>query len=151
MNEINFDLTIPLDQDGFIELECDYCNTRFMIIGNDFKNGDFVHLYCPICGLPNRLNTFYTSEVINKTYEIATELAMDYIQKSLGATVKKVNNNKSLKMELKVPQSKPNKELYKPANSYVFSHLSCCDFNMKVRLIDEQIGPYCPKCGGCNI
>ena len=66
MSNVSFELSIPLDKDSFIELECDYCRNRFMITGEEFQNGDFMHMFCPICGLPNQLNTFYTLEVIDK-------------------------------------------------------------------------------------
>jgi len=151
MSYVTFELPIPLDNDGFIELECDYCMNRFMLTGEDFQNGDFVHLFCPICGLPNRLNTFYTSEVVEKSREIAQQWAINFIKKSLGQSIKKVNRSGFIKMDLKVPRTKPPLELYEPSNSYIAVSLNCCDLIVKVREIDNQIGVYCPKCGGCHI
>ena len=31
MSEQFFEIFISLDEDGFIEMECDYCKTRFML------------------------------------------------------------------------------------------------------------------------
>ncbi|MBT2700438.1 hypothetical protein J7E79_24175 [Bacillus sp. ISL-40] len=151
MSNETFDLSIPLDKDRFIELECDYCRNRFMIPGEEFKNGDFVHMFCPICGLPNRLNTFYTPEVIAKSKEIAKQWAFDYIQKSLGASMKSINRSGFVKMDMQVPKANPDIELYEPSNSYVAVFVKCCELKLKVREVDNQIGVYCPKCGGCHI
>ena len=151
MSYVAFELSIPLDKDGFIELECDYCKNRFMITGDDFQQGDFVHMFCPICGLPNRLNTFYTPEVIEKSIELAKQWAFDYIKKSLSPSIKSINKSGFIKMDLEVPKANPHLELYEPSNSYIAVTLNCCNFVVKVREIDDQIGVYCPKCGGCHI
>jgi len=151
VSNITFELSIPLDKDGYIELECDYCKNRFMIKGEEFENGDFVHLFCPICGLPNRLNTFYTPEVLEKSKEIAKQWALNYIKKSLGSSIKNLNRSGFIKMELDVPKANPNIELYEPTQSYIVGRLECCSFEIKVREIDNQIGVYCPRCGGCHI
>jgi hypothetical protein len=151
MSNISFELSIPLDKDSFIELECDYCRNRFMISGEEFQNGDFMYMFCPICGLPNQLNTFYTTEVIEKSREIAKQWAYDYLQKSLGASMKAINRGGFGKMKMQVPKANPNKELFEPSNSYVMVTVNCCDLQLKVREVDNQIGVYCPKCGGCHI
>lgn len=151
MSNISFELSIPLDKDSFIELECDYCRNRFMISGEEFQNGDFMHMFCPICGLPNQLNTFYTTEVIEKSREIAKQWAFDYIQKSLGSSMKAINRGGFAKMKMQVPKANPDKELFEPSNSYVMATVNCCGLKLKVREVDNQIGVYCPKCGGCHI
>ncbi|WP_146767241.1 hypothetical protein [Paenibacillus sp. YN15] len=151
MSYVSLEMSIPVDKDGFIELECDYCKNRFMITGEEFKNGDFVHMFCPICGLPNRMNTFFTPEVIEKSRELAKQWAFDYLQKTLGPSIKSLNKSKFLKMDLKMPKANPNFQLYEPSNCYLKVKLKCCDFEVKIREIDRQIGAYCPKCGGCHI
>lgn len=35
-----FEIFIPLDEDGFIEMECDYCKTRFMLHKVVYENED---------------------------------------------------------------------------------------------------------------
>ena len=53
MDNITFSLSIPLDEDGFLEMECDYCKERFMLSKETFEGEDNLDFFCPICGLPN--------------------------------------------------------------------------------------------------
>ncbi|MEK4877895.1 MULTISPECIES: hypothetical protein [Paenibacillus] len=151
MSFISFDILIPLDTQGFMELECDYCKNRFMVLGDEFKNGDFLHMFCPVCGIPNHLNTFYTTEVIEKSHEIITQWAIDQIQKTLGASIKSLNKNKFIKVDMKIPKVNSNLELYEASNCYLKVNLECCNIDLKIREIDHLVGAYCPKCGGCHI
>ena len=43
MDNITFSLSIPLDEDGFLEMECDYCKGRFMLTKETFED-DGIHL-----------------------------------------------------------------------------------------------------------
>ncbi len=51
-------ISIPLDDDGFIEMECDYCKNRFMLHQSIYADEANLHFFCPVCGLPNSINTF---------------------------------------------------------------------------------------------
>lgn len=31
MSEVTMQISIPLDKDGFLEMECDFCKNRFML------------------------------------------------------------------------------------------------------------------------
>ena len=146
-DDVTFELTIPLDEDGYIELECDFCRTRFMITADDFKHRDMPHLFCPICGMPNDINKFYCPEVLEKGKQMVTEWARAEIQKQLGGAIRNMNRSGFLKMDLKIPNREPEKELYRPLNEYSKTILGCCDMEIKVREIDKQIGAYCPICG----
>ncbi|CDD99524.1 uncharacterized protein BN671_02337 [Roseburia sp. CAG:471] len=58
MGDVSFEVSIPLDSDGFIEMECDYCKNRFMLHYQVYESEDNINFFCPICGLPNRTNGF---------------------------------------------------------------------------------------------
>ena len=66
MGNVSLSISIPLDDDGYTEMECDFCKTRFMITGDDYENKDMPFFFCPVCGLPNNLSTFYCPEVLEK-------------------------------------------------------------------------------------
>ena len=52
MGDVSFEISIPLDSDGFIEMECDYCKNRFMLHHQVYESEDNINFFCPICGLP---------------------------------------------------------------------------------------------------
>ena len=36
MSEKTFEIGIPVDEDGFLEMECDFCKNRFMLHADTF-------------------------------------------------------------------------------------------------------------------
>ena len=42
-----FEINIPVDEDGFLEMECDFCKNRFMISSEVYKNESYLHFFCP--------------------------------------------------------------------------------------------------------
>lgn len=53
MNEKRFEIGIPVDIDGFLEMECDFCKNRFMLHKDVYGDEKNLYFFCPICGLPN--------------------------------------------------------------------------------------------------
>ena len=148
---MKLELSIPLDDDGFIEMECDFCKGRFMLHESVFKDETFFHFFCPICGLPGDTNTFYCEEVIEAAKQMATNYALEEIQRQLGPTLKDINRSGLLKIDMKMPKKEPVKEIYKPVNESMTIHKNCCDIDVKVSDFDGEIGTYCPICGGADL
>ena len=148
---MDFTIEIPLDDDGFIEMECDYCKNRFMLHQSVYSDEANLHFFCPICGLPNNINTFYCPEVLEAAQQKAINYMKDEIQRQLGSTIRSINKNSFFKMSLDVPKNEPEKELYKPIKEYTLSHQCCCDIDVKVLELDNLIGIYCPICGGTTL
>ena len=139
-------LSIPLDDDGFIELECDFCKNRFMLHEKDYSNDSNLHFFCPICGLPNDINTFFCPEVL----EVAEQMAADYIMKELEHAFKplgKTHRKNGIHFSIKTPKREPIKELYTAVEEYSIQHKECCNLDVKVSELDIEIGTYCPICG----
>lgn len=45
------EISVPLDKENFIELECDFCKNRFMLHQDVYESDDNINFFCPICGL----------------------------------------------------------------------------------------------------
>ena len=138
---------IPLDDDGFIEMECDYCKNRFMLHQSVYADESTLYFFCPICGLPNDLNSFYCPEVLEVLHQKAVNYINAEITRQLTPTIKRFNRNGLIKLSFNTPPRIPEKELYIPNNEYVLSHQDCCGVDVKVLYFDDQIGIYCPVCG----
>lgn len=148
---VELQMSIPLDKDGFVEMECDYCKNRFMLHESVYSDDQNLHFFCPICGFPNDINTFHCPEVLELARQKAVNYMNEEIQRQLGPTLKKFNKNGLIKMSLKAPRREPEKELFTPANEYTLYHQDCCDVNVKALELDAQIGIYCPICGGTTL
>lgn len=141
-------LNIPLDEDGFIEMECDFCKNRFMLHESVFQDESYLHFFCPVCGLPSDTGSFYCEEVIEAAERMAINYAYDEIERTLGRAMREINKSGFLKMKMDRPKREPIKELYKPQNIYRLIHQNCCGVDVKVTGFDAEIGIYCPTCGG---
>ncbi len=149
--KMDFNIEIPLDDDGFIEMECDYCKNRFMLHQSVYSDEENLHFFCPICGLPNDINTFYCSEVLEAVQRKTMNYINEEIQRKFEPTIKRLNKNRLIKLSLDTPKRIPEKELYRPINEYAIYHQHCCDIDVKTLEFDNQIGIYCPICGGTTL
>ncbi len=147
MSEQVIKISIPLDEDGFIEMECEYCKARFMLKNNVYDNENYLYFFCPICGIPNKINSFFIPEVLEKAQQMATNYMLDEIDKMLGKSMRKINNGGLIKMSVRKSERVQERELYKPSDSYVICHKKCCGIDVKVKSIDKETGTYCPICG----
>ena len=148
MSEKIFELSIPADDEGYIAFECPYCGIRFKLEVEEFKASSIIDLYCPVCGLVNQINSFYTREVIVKAEEIAMNYAIDMINKMLKDLERGTRNNKFIKFKSNRIKKEYGKELYENVDELEITELNCCSKTVKVRLLDRYIGIYCPYCGG---
>lgn len=146
-----FEIGIPLDEDGYLEMECDFCKNRFMLHKDVYGSEEHLHFFCPICGLPNATNTFFCPEVLEKAQQIAANYAMEQINAMLDKSFKGLNKNKFVKVKTKKVKLEPEKELYEPSQIYEMVRMDCCNVHVKAQNFDKEIGIYCPICGGANI
>lgn len=141
------EISVPLDKDGFIEMECDFCKSRFMLHKDVYENENNINFFCPICGLPNKINTFFLPEVLEKAQQMARNYAFDKIEQTLGKSIKQINKSGFVKMSMKSPKREAEKELYTPSADYIKCAKNCCSIDIKVTNIDKETGTYCPVCG----
>lgn len=151
MSDKTFEIRIPIDEDGFLEMECDFCRNRFMLHADTFHDESYLHFFCPICGFPNETNTFYCTEVLEKVEQIALNYMHSEMERTIGKSIKKINKNGFFKMSINIPKAEPEKELYQPVSEYETVQLECCNSSVKVQYFDKEIGIYCPLCGGTKL
>ena len=150
-NTKTFTIDIPLDEDGYLEMECDFCMNRFMLHKDTYENEEYLHFFCPICGLPNDTNTFFCTEVLEKMQQVAANYALAQIDAMLDKSFKGLNKSKFIKVTTKKSKPEPEKELYEPTKVYELVKMDCCGVNVKTQNFDKEIGIYCPICGGTTI
>ena len=146
-----FHIGIPLDQDGFLEMECDFCKNRFMLYKEVYESEENLHFFCPICGLPNATNMFFCSEVLEKAQQIAANYALEQINAIFDKSFKGLNKSKYITVKTNKVKPKPERELYEPTQVYEMVKMDCCDLYVKTQNFDKEIGIYCPVCGGAKI
>ena len=147
MGNTLLEISVPLDKDRFIEMECDFCKNRFMLHQEVYESEDNINFYCPICGLPNKINTFFVPEVLQKAQQMAMNYMLEELDRTLGKSIKQINKSGFIEMSMKSPKKEPDKELYTPSVDYIKCAKKCCNIDIKVMDIDKETGTYCPVCG----
>lgn len=151
MSSVSLEISIPLDEDGFIEMECDFCKNRFMLHKDVYESEDNIDFFCPICGFPNKINTFFCPEVLEKAQQKALNYMYDEIEHQLGKAMRGINRSGLIKMTMKKPHKEIERELYTASEIYETVRKDCCEVDVKVRNLDKEIGIYCPICGGSGL
>ena len=149
MSDFKLNIDIPLDQDGFIEMECDFCKERFMLHKDVYQDEKYLHFFCPICGLPNNINTFYCPEVLEKAGQIASNYMMTEVDKMLKNAFKGFRTSKKsgITISVDIPEQEKPREIYEHNNIYDIDDKKCCKVLVKISSFSKMIGTYCPICG----
>ena len=135
--------SLQADDNGMVTLQCERCKARFKMSCqylNDELEGD---ICCPICGISDKLNTFYPEEVIEAMKEMVFARAGDLFQKALTDI-----NSKYIKVKSNPIPPVDSKRVFKDNDlDMVIVHAGCCDKGFGITRLDANAGYYCPYCG----
>lgn len=151
--EMSMEISFYGDEDGYINMECPYCESEFKMsivnLQNDNVNTDV--LFCPYCGLKDERDHFYSKEQVEAMQSHLKNMAVDVINKSFGDMAKKINRKKSILKMTHKPIKKVNVQEYKEiSGSEVIKKCSECGFEYKVLNNMGETVTYCVSCGGMN-
>lgn len=144
---MDYEISLPSDEDGYTTLQCPYCREEFKIRNDEFEEQDHSNIYCPICGLTNSMNKFYTKDIYDKAMEIAEK----EVYKMLNDAFSGFKSTKNFKITTNELKSDKNKILRDKDYRLQIAEAECCKAHLKVRQLDALIGVYCPYCGRDNI
>lgn len=144
MSDEKLSISIPTDNDGFVTFQCPFCGEIFKLQAEEIQADDVINIFCPICGLMSEPSNFVTDNVIQH----AQDVAMNYVKDLLNDNFKKMEHDSKgyfkITNKLKTEQEKL---LYETESELQQVTFECCNKNAKIRLIDKELGAYCPYCG----
>jgi hypothetical protein len=144
MSDIKVQIEVPVDEDGFLELQCPFCNESFKLDVDEVQSEDVVGIFCPYCGLTSDVQEFYTSEVLENLQIKANNIAIEMLNDGLRKIEKeskgllKVKEKHTLESE---------KTLYVKSNDFEPVTFNCCGKSTKVSYGKGTTVVYCPYCG----
>jgi len=146
MSDVEIPFSIPLDDDGFVTLQCPFCDKQFKALGDDFEDDSVYELFCPYCGLVTEPSDFLSDEAIEKGMRLAENHMFELLNGFMNDMEKSFKNNSFIKVKTG-PKFKMNdsKTIIESDNMETY-HLTCCERKIKASLIDDTL--YCPYCGG---
>lgn len=149
MSDINFDIRIEGDSEGYVTFECPFCESEFKLNANEFQDEDNVvtELFCPYCGLVDEINTFYSKEVIKQVKVVAYNYMVEQMNKTFNDFKRSVRSNKCIKVDFKELKKVNLKEL--KGNDTVEEIFSCpmCKNHIRVLYCAGVSKVYCAYCG----
>ncbi|WP_371375249.1 hypothetical protein [Sporomusa aerivorans] len=149
MSEVTLSLKFEGDSDGYVTFECPFCESEFKLQAAEFQDEDnsFPELFCPYCGLPSEVNTFYSSEVVEQAKILATNYMYEQLNQAFGKMSRKLNRSNIIKMKFK-PLKKINvKELKDKDTAEEIFECSACNNHLKVLYCAGVSKVFCPYCG----
>lgn len=149
LSDVTIPFSIPLDDDGYVSLQCPFCDKHFKLTWEDVEDDAIYELFCPYCGLVAEPNEFLTDEVKEKALRLAENHMYELLNGFMDGMKKTFRNNKAIKVKTgsKIEMNAP-KTIIESDNMESYK-VSCCDRGIKASLIDETL--YCPFCGGETI
>ena len=145
IENLNFSVNIPSDDDGFILLQCPKCREKFKLYCNDLKSNELINIYCPSCGLI--IDNYFTDEVV----QLVHARALNQINSHIDKKFKKISRQfKNSPIEFKYDKFKKidEIEIKSKIDTMQSVYLDCCDKNIKIRDFIIYSKYYCPFCGG---
>ncbi len=133
MNE-TFEISVPLDADGFADLQCPHCSERFRLNPDDYSSNEIPHIFCPSCGLPQDIH--YSDEIM----DYAESIAATRVEKSLARELAKFGQTTFRSR----PIEEPPIALDATLQDFAFA---CCGRHAKINPSTALSGSYCPYCG----
>lgn len=147
MSERGMSISIPLDSDGFLSLECPFCEERFKLSAGEVEGDDVSEIYCPICGLTDEPSNFKTKEVVDAINVAFQNMAYDFLNDEMKAWERRSRGNKLMTFKAGPPIKHEPEVVLIEDDSLDIHTFDCCKRRAKVRAIDEALILKCPYCG----
>lgn len=143
----NFVISKQSDIDGFNSFRCSLCGDEFKLKTSEVQEDDVLEIFCPSCGIPSPISSYYTDDIIENAQTIAINEAFKSINDMFKGLELKYRNNKNITFKAGRPFETTNPlPLYEQDNLEQVQFL-CCNNNAKLSLIAKSSNPYCPYCG----
>lgn len=136
--------SLEADGEGLVTLQCDRCKSRFKLecsyLNDELGTNE---ICCPICGISEKLNTFWPEEVIEEAQKIAIAEAERMFEEALREI-----KSKHIKIKTKSVQ-RVNTDISIKNKDYdmLQVRVNCCDKTIELMSSDVTAGFYCPYCG----
>lgn len=147
-NEINFSISIPADNDGYILLRCEWCGEYFKVPSDALDDGRLLNIYCPACGLVSK--SYITEDVL----KLAEAKMTNYVTDQLYAEFKKMERQTRNSAVSVKTGPRPKYIAENPIRSEIDAlqivNFKCCHRSAKIKPILKMSACCCPYCGVKN-
>ena len=139
-------MSIPLDEDGNLLLQCPRCGERFKVFGDDYEAEDVWELWCPMCGIKS--DCFLSEEVL----ELAQAKVLNHVMEKLGKEISDIGNTTSPKSPVRLTASSRfekarERELLPSLEAFETAVCGFCGRSERITPLLNYVGAFCAFCG----
>lgn len=145
MDEINVEIELPVDEQGFCDVKCNNCGENFKLYPNDINDDRVLFLYCPACGL--QISNFLSEGAFELAQIKLHNKANEFIYNQLKDIEKNFKNSLFSFDAGKKPDAIYERHLTSNIDSFEKIKYLCCKKEAKIKPLLKFTGSYCPFCG----
>lgn len=145
MGDIQMEISIPADSDGYVLLQCNFCGEYFKLTPNDCEDEGILEVHCPSCGLSDE--NFITEDVLELAIAMTKNIAMDMIYDEMRKWEKQFNSGYLTFKAGKKPKPEYENPIRAGIEALTISNFLCCKKKAKIKPMIKFTGCYCPFCG----
>ncbi|MFG2652775.1 hypothetical protein [Streptomyces sp. NPDC048436] len=148
-DEFRVDVSVPLDEDGYLGRQCPECSMSFRMNGEDYKAlSDDLELWCVYCGHHQEHSEFMTAQQRDRVMRAVGDLGMQIVSQALSDAFRGLSRGSSRRSGLSI--SYKEKPFYpRPLPGIDEERLArvrtCTDCQVRYAVFDEH--RFCPVCG----
>ena len=139
-------ISIPLDEDGYLLLQCPRCGEFFKVLSEDYEAEDIEDLWCPMCGIKS--DSFWPDEVI----ELAKAKVLNQVLGDFSSELAKIGRTTSRQSLIQMTVSSHFTEeregdMLPSVDAFQVATCGFCGRKEKLKPLPKYIGAFCAFCG----
>ena len=143
---ISMEISVPADEDGFVLLQCEYCNSYFKITPSDYEDDEILSIHCPACGLIS--DSYITDDVLELAMTMVRNQTNEMIYNAFKDLERSLSHNKFIQFKAgKKPQEEYESPIRSLTDNLTIKEYSCCHRSAKISPLMKMSANYCPFCG----
>ena len=153
MSETSIEFSVPCDSDGYVTLECPFCQEEFKLLANEVQNEEqpFNELFCPYCGLTDSSSNFNSTKVMEHAQALFQNHVMEQLDSAFKGMVKGINKTKGKGLSMKATYT-PSKKVEVPEirehdTAEEIFQCKACERHEKVIYAAGASKVFCAYCG----
>lgn len=139
-------ISIPLDEEGYMLLQCPRCGEFFKVRSEDYEAEDVEDLWCPMCGIKS--DSFLPDEVI----ELAKAKVLNQVLGDFSRELAKIGRTTSRQSFIQMTVSSQfdqerEGDVLPSVDAFQVATCGFCERNEKLKPLPMYVGAFCAFCG----